>query len=60
MQCRKRKRQQKNLKEKILKILDRRRDNLNPAPGSRNWGSDLGADAEFNFFNPPLAGEGRS
>jgi hypothetical protein len=41
-------------------ILDRVRDNLDPAPGSRNWGSDLAADEEFNFFYPPSAGEGRS
>jgi hypothetical protein len=41
-------------------ILDRVRDNLDPAPGSRNWGSELDADAEFNFFYPPSAGEGRS
>jgi hypothetical protein len=33
-------------------ILDRMRGNLNPAPGSRNWGSELGADAEFNFNYP--------
>jgi hypothetical protein len=41
-------------------ILDRVRDNLDPAPGSRNWGSEQDADAEFNFFYPPSAGEGRS
>jgi hypothetical protein len=41
-------------------ILDRVRDNLNPAPGSRNWGSELDAGAKFNFFYPPSAGEGRS
>jgi hypothetical protein len=41
-------------------ILDRMRDNLDPAPGSRNRGSELNADAEFNFFYPPSAGEGRS
>jgi hypothetical protein len=42
-------------------ILDRERDNLYPAPGSRNWGSELGDDAEFNFFYPPSsAGEGCS
>jgi hypothetical protein len=41
-------------------ILNHVRDNLDPAPGSRNWGSELDADAEFNFFYPPLAGEGRS
>jgi hypothetical protein len=29
-------------------ILDRVRDNLDPVPGSRNWGSELDADAEFN------------
>jgi hypothetical protein len=31
-------------------ILDRVRDNLDQATGSRNWGSELDADAEFNFF----------
>jgi hypothetical protein len=41
-------------------ILDRVRDNLDQAPGSRNWGSKLDADAEFNFFYPPSAGRGRS
>jgi hypothetical protein len=41
-------------------ILDRVRDNLNQAPGSRNLGSELDAGAEFNFFNPPTAGRGRS
>jgi hypothetical protein len=41
-------------------ILDHVRDNLDPAPGSRNWGSDLDAGAEFNFFYPPSAGESRS
>jgi hypothetical protein len=41
-------------------ILDHVRDNLDPAPGARNWGSELDADAEFNFFYPPSAGEGRS
>jgi hypothetical protein len=41
-------------------ILDRVRDNLDAAPGSRNWGSELDADAKFNFFYPPsAAGEGR-
>jgi hypothetical protein len=40
-------------------ILDRVRDNLDQAPGSRNWGSELDADAEFNFFYPPSAGRGR-
>jgi hypothetical protein len=30
-------------------ILDRVRGNLNPAPGSRNLGSDSEVDAEFNF-----------
>jgi hypothetical protein len=40
--------------------LDRVRDNLDPAPGSRNRGSDLDADFELNFFYPPSAGEGRS
>jgi hypothetical protein len=34
-------------------ILDRVRDNLDQAPGSRNWGSELDADAEFNFFTRP-------
>jgi hypothetical protein len=29
-----------------------------PAPGFRIWGSEL--DADFNFFYPPSAGEGRS
>jgi hypothetical protein len=41
-------------------ILDRVRDSLDQAPGSRNWGSELDADAEFNFFYPPSAGRGRS
>jgi hypothetical protein len=41
-------------------ILDRVRDDLDQAPGSRNWGSELDADAEFNFFYPPTAGRGRS
>jgi transcription initiation factor TFIIIB Brf1 subunit/transcription initiation factor TFIIB len=41
-------------------IVDRVRDNLDQAPGSRNWGSELDADAEFNFFYPPSAGRGRS
>jgi hypothetical protein len=41
-------------------ILDRLRDNLDQAPGSRNWGSELDADAEFNFFYPPTSGRGRS
>jgi hypothetical protein len=36
------------------------RDNLDQAPGSRNRGSELDADAEFNFFYPPSAGRGRS
>jgi hypothetical protein len=40
--------------------LDRVRDNLDQAPGSRNWGSELDADTEFNFFYPPTAGRGRS
>jgi hypothetical protein len=40
--------------------VDRVRDNLDPASGSRNSGSALDADAEFNFFYPPSAGEGRS
>jgi hypothetical protein len=29
--------------------LGRVRDNLDPALGFRNWGSELDADAEFNF-----------
>jgi hypothetical protein len=41
-------------------ILDRVRENLDPAPGSRNWGGELDADAEYNFLNPPSAGEDRS
>jgi hypothetical protein len=41
-------------------ILDRVRDNLDLASGTRNWGSELDTDAEFNFFYPPSAGEGRS
>jgi hypothetical protein len=37
--------------------LDRVRDNLDQAPGSRNWGSELDVDAfEFNFFYPPTLG----
>jgi hypothetical protein len=42
-------------------ILDRVRDNLDPAPDSRNSGSELDADAEFNFFNDSrrLTGEER-
>jgi hypothetical protein len=40
--------------------LDCVRDNLDQAPGSRNWGSELDVDAEFNFFYPPTAGRGRS
>jgi hypothetical protein len=38
-------------------ILDRVRDNLDQATGSRYWGIELGADAEFltAFFpEPPL------
>jgi hypothetical protein len=31
-------------------ILNRVRDNLDQAPGFRNWGSELDAGAEFNFF----------
>jgi hypothetical protein len=31
-------------------VLDRVRDNLDQAPGSRIWGSDLDAGAEFNVF----------
>jgi hypothetical protein len=41
-------------------ILDRVRDNMDQAPGSRNWGSELDVDAEFNFCYPPTAGRGRS
>jgi hypothetical protein len=41
-------------------ILDRVRDNLDQAPGSRNWESELDADAEFNFFYPSTTGRGRS
>jgi hypothetical protein len=41
-------------------ILDRMWGNLDPAPGSQILGSELDADAEFNFFYPPTAGEGRS
>jgi hypothetical protein len=40
--------------------LDRVRDNLDPASGSRNWGSELDADVKLNFFYPPSAEEGRS
>jgi hypothetical protein len=40
-------------------ILDRLRDNLDQAPGSRHWGSELDADTEFNFSYPPSAGRGR-
>jgi hypothetical protein len=39
-------------------ILNRVRDNLDPSPGYRDFGSELDADAEFNFFFPPSAGEG--
>jgi hypothetical protein len=35
-------------------ILNRVRDNLDQASGSRNRGSELDADAEFNFFYPQL------
>jgi hypothetical protein len=41
-------------------ILDSVRDNLDQAPGSRNWEIELDAGAEFNFFYPPAAGRGRS
>jgi hypothetical protein len=41
-------------------ILDRARENLDPAPGSHNWGSESDTGAEFNFFYPLSAGEGRS
>jgi hypothetical protein len=36
-------------------ILDRVWDNLDPAFGSRNWGSESDAGAEFNFLYPPSA-----
>jgi hypothetical protein len=36
-------------------ISDRVQENLDPAPGSRNWESEFDADAEFNFFYPPTA-----
>jgi hypothetical protein len=41
-------------------ILDRVRDSLDKAPGSRIKGSELDADAEFNFFYLPSAERGRS
>jgi hypothetical protein len=41
-------------------ILDRVWGNLDQAPGSRNWGSELDAGGEFNFFYRPSAGRGRS
>jgi hypothetical protein len=41
-------------------ILDRVRVNLDQAPGFRNLGSELDADALFNFFFPPSAGKGHS
>jgi hypothetical protein len=41
-------------------ILDRVRENLDQAPGSRNWESELDTGAEFNFFYPPTAGRGHS
>jgi hypothetical protein len=41
-------------------ILERVQENMDPAPGSRDWGSELDPDAEFIFFYPPSAGEGRS
>jgi hypothetical protein len=41
-------------------ILDRMRGNLDQAPGSRVWESELNADAEFYFFNLPSAGRGCS
>jgi hypothetical protein len=41
-------------------VLDRVRDNLDQAPSSRDWGSELDANAEFNFFYPPSAGRGHS
>jgi hypothetical protein len=34
-------------------ILDRVRDNLDPAPGFRICGSELHADAELNFSTRP-------
>jgi hypothetical protein len=37
-------------------ILDRVRDNLDQASGSRNWGSGLDVDADSNFFYPPSVG----
>jgi predicted GNAT superfamily acetyltransferase len=47
-------------------ILDRVRDNLDQAPDSRNWGSELLSELDaltpsstFIFY-PPSAGEGRS
>jgi hypothetical protein len=40
-------------------IVGRVRDNLDPAPGSRNWGASLDADAEFNFFYLPSVGRRR-
>jgi hypothetical protein len=39
-------------------ILDRVRDNLDPAPGSRDWGSE--ADAEFDFIYPSSVGKGHN
>jgi hypothetical protein len=36
-------------------ILDRVRDDLDPAPGSRYLGSELDTDAKFNLFYPPSA-----
>jgi hypothetical protein len=38
-------------------VLDRVRENLDPAPGSRNWGSELDADAKFNFLYPLVSPE---
>jgi hypothetical protein len=38
-------------------ILDRVRDNLDPAPGHRNRGSERDADADYNFFFLPSARE---
>jgi hypothetical protein len=41
-------------------ILDRVQGSLDQAPGSRNWGSELDADAEFNFLYPLSADRGCS
>jgi hypothetical protein len=34
-------------------VLESAKENLDLAPGSCNWVSELDADAEFNFFYPP-------